>query len=224
MINVTRHIDELNDRMDSAILLMDATHQTAGSGNLPGPAAREARGLVIVMLFASYENLLRSMTRTLLEAAVRCRVSTKRLQPGIMAFALANTAKAARDRSEKKLYSDSLPGIIKAFHSDRSSCTIDTGAFPDDGSYMKSSQVKLWCRTFGVGAPAAILRRTWTSLDAIVSQRNEIAHGSKTASEIGRRYTEQEVRRLVDEWRLDWTDFLNHVNALAGARDFFRVP
>lgn len=224
MITVARHLAELNDRMDAAILLMDETHPSSGGTILPGPAAREARGLVIVMLFAAYENLLRSLTRSLLEGAVRCRVSTRRLQPGIMTFALVDTAKATRDRSAKKLYSDSLPQIIDTFHATRATAGINTSAFPDDGSFMKTSQVQLWCRIFAVPPPAGMLRRTWASLDAVVAQRNDVAHGSKTAAEIGRRYTEADMRDLIDDWRHDWTVFLTQVGALASNRDFYRVP
>lgn len=224
MISVGRHVQELNDRMDAAIVLMDETHPRSSTGALPGPAAREARGLVIVMLFAAYENLLRSLTRTLLEGAIRCKVSTRRLQPGIMTFALANTAKAARDRSAKKLYTTSIPELIESFHAGRDRCLIDTGAFPDDGSFMRSSQVQLWCHVFNVGAPAALLRGIWTSLDAVVGQRNDVAHGSLTASEVGRRYTEADIRDLIDSWRADWTSFLQHVGGLASSRDFYRVP
>jgi RiboL-PSP-HEPN len=223
MISVTRHIAELNDRMDAAILLMDETHSAPSTGRLPGPAAREARGLVIVTLFAAYENLLRSLTRTLLEGAIRCGVSTKRLQPGIMTFALIDSTTAARDRSSKRLYSDSLPAIINAFHADRRSSSIDSNAFPDDGTFMKSTQVQLWCRLFGIAPPASILRRIWASLDAVVAQRNEVAHGARTASEVGRRYTEAEMRDLIDDWRHDWTAFLSLVGIRASTRDFFRV-
>lgn len=176
------------------------------------------------MLFASYENLLRSLTRSILEGAVRCRVSTRRLQPGIMTFALVDTANAARDRSAKKLYSASLPQLIDTFHADRTTAAINTSAFPDDGSFMKTSQVQLWCRIFAIPAPAGILRRTWTSLDAVVAQRNDVAHGSKTAAEIGRGYTEADMRKLIDDWRHDWSSFLAQVGTLASTRDFYRVP
>jgi hypothetical protein len=141
-----------------------------------------------------------------------------------MTFALVDKAKATRDRSVKKLYSDSLPEIIDTFHAGRAMAVINTSAFPDDGSFMKASQVQLWCRIFAVPAPAGILRRTWASLDAIVAERNGVAHGSETASEIGRRYTEGDMRTLIANWRHDWTAFLTQVGTLALTRDFYRVP
>lgn len=225
MINLAQHKLELSDRLDAATLLVDETHpHRAGSYVLPGPASREARGLVIVMLFASYENLLKSTTRTILEGAIACKVSNRRLQPGILTFALANTAKSMRDRSVKRLYSDSLPDLIDKYEATRGSCSIDPGSFPDDGSFMKKSQVILWCRLFNVGPPHKLLPRTWVSLDAIVSRRNDIAHGKQTAGDVGRSYTESDIRDLLADWRSDWTDFLTHIEQLASSRDFFRRP
>ncbi|WP_256791982.1 HEPN domain-containing protein [Terrabacter sp. Ter38] len=224
MISVATHIDELNDRMDAAVLLLDQTHPDPKSSQLPGPVAREARGLVVVMLFAAYENLLKSLTRTLLEAAIRCNVSTKRLQPGIMTFALLNATKGTLAKGTKKLFSDSLPELIDTFRSGQSDCRINSAAFPDDGSFMKSSQVALWCEVFDISNPPSILRHTWQALDGVVSQRNDVAHGARTPGEVGRLYTEQEMRALVDQWRGDWTIFLQHIESAASTRDFFRVP
>lgn len=221
MISVHVHQADLDQRIAVAVKLIDETHP---AGAVAGPISREARGLVIVLLFAAYENLLTSLTRTLLEGAIRCRVSNRRLQPGFRAFALESAAKSIRGVSEKKLYVSALPKMVEDAASAGRTCTIDTNAFPSDGSFMKRSQIQLWCKLFDIPAPGGLLRRTWPDIDSIVAQRNGVAHGRLTPEEVGREYTEGEIRVLIESWRLDWTDFLTDVGTRARSRDFFRVP
>jgi hypothetical protein len=89
---------------------------------------------------------------------------------------------------------------------------------------MRSSQIVLWCKVFDLPHPASILRRTWTAVDTIVVQRNEIAHGGQTADLVGRNYSEAEIRQLISDWRDDWLDFLNIVEQKGSTRDFYRIP
>jgi hypothetical protein len=226
MINLNPHVVEFQDRIDSAVRLIDETHPkpTPGAIGTPGPISREARGLVIVLLFGAYENLLSSLTRTLLETALKLHVGNRRLRPGFRAFALASSAKSIKDLSEKKFYSHGLPQLVTAADPGGRICTINPSSFPSDGSFMKASQVKLWCELFDIANPHLILHRTWAAIDAIVAERNGIAHGRLTADEVGRRYTEGEIRQLVDDWRDDWLEFLQAVDGLARSRDFYRTP
>lgn len=220
MISLASHRIALRDNVDVARRLIDETHPSGAAG----PISREARGLAIVLLFAAYENLLTSLTRTLLETALTLRVSNKRLQPGFRALAMTATARSTRDLSEKKLYSHALPNLVAAADPGGRVCTLNPDVFPADGSFMKRSQIELWCTLFGIGDPRPILVRTWSSVDAIVVQRNGIAHGRLTPSSVGRAYTEGEIRSLVADWEDDWCDFLDLVENRAQHRDFFRTP
>jgi hypothetical protein len=227
MISLQPHRIDFKDRIDSAVRLIDATHVTSGqpaTGVTASPISREARGLVIVLLFAAYENLLRSVTRTLLETAKGLRVGNKRLQPGFRAFALFAAAQSIRDLSEKRLYSDGLPQLVRVADPGGRVCTINPNSFPLDGSFMRSSQILLWCKVFGIVHPASILRRSWAAVDTIVVQRNDIAHGRLTADQVGRTYSEAEIRQLISDWRDDWLDFLNVVELRGADREFYRVP
>ncbi|MHA3834946.1 hypothetical protein ACXR8F_04395 [Terrabacter sp. AAH1] len=89
---------------------------------------------------------------------------------------------------------------------------------------MKRSQIELWCRTFEVPHPAALLHRTWPVIDTVVSERNGVAHGRLTPEDVGRRYSEADMRQLIANWHDDWKDFLLAVAASAQKRDFYRTP
>jgi hypothetical protein len=221
MIDLSPHRTNLAERIAVIDSLMNETHPNPPQ---TGAISREARGLAIVLLYAAYEQLLTSLTRTLLEAAIGLRVSNRRLKPGFRVFALHSAAMSAREVSSRKLFTKALPELVRtASLGDRTS-TIDAGIFPSDGSFMKRTQVELWTRLFEVGNPQALLPKVWNNLDGVVSQRNGIAHGRLTPQEVGRNYTEDELRELVQDWAKDWDGFLLHVQSLASTRDFFRSP
>ena len=221
MIDVTVHRQALADRIRVVNSLIDETHPPAPA---VGPISRETRGLAIVLLFAAYEELLTSLTRTLLETAVQLRISNSRLQPGFRVFAVSGEAKSLRDVGAKKLYRESIPRMVEVVSRTDRKPTINTNDFPSDGSFMKKSQIELWATIFQIGHPAVPLRKIWAKIDTVVVQRNNIAHGDLTPQEVGRSYTEQELRDLINDWNNSWDDFLTHVESCASSRDFFRVP
>lgn len=226
MISVQLHLDALQERIDTVTRLIDETHPLATPLNpIPvAPISREARGLAVVLLYAAYEHLLTSLTRTLLEGAIKTKVGNRRLRPGLRAFALANSTKSARYSSEKKLYSKTLPKLVAAADPGGRICTIDPSSFPSDGSFMKRSQITVWCQLFDIPDPHRVLYRTWMTIDTIVSVRNGVAHGLLTPEDVGRGYTESEIRQLVSDWHADWREFLELVGTKAQTRDFFRTP
>ena len=173
-----------------------------------------------MLLFASYENLLTSLVRGLLETAAKLRVSNRRLKTGIRVFAVYGDLQAIANASDRKIWTEGLKLMEKAATSRR--CTLNTALFPADGSFMKSSQVTFVCDLFGLGDPGHILREVWGQLDAIVSYRNGIAHGRLTPEEVGRNYTLSELNTLVDQWEQRWSEFVNHVGLKACTRDFYR--
>jgi hypothetical protein len=226
MIDLSPHKLALDDRINMATRLIDETHpgSTTSATAVPGPISREVKGFIFVMLFGAYENLIYTVTRSLLEEAIKMRVGNRRLKPGFRAFALAASADSIRDLSEKKLYSHGLPKLVHTADPGGRVCTIDPNSFPNDGSFMKSSQIWLWCELFDIPQPHRILNRTWSLIDAVVSQRNGIAHGRLTPDQVGRDYSEIEIRQLIKDWHADWSDFLAVVEGRASSRDFYRTP
>src|ERR1039457_7240224 len=143
MININPHIIAFQDRIDSSIRLVDETHPRIPSPatGAASPIPREAKGLVFVLLYGAYENLMYSLTRSLLEEALKMRVGNRRLRPGFRAFALASSARSIKDLSDKRLSSHGLPKLVQAADPGGRVCTIGPTAFPVDGSFMKSSQI-----------------------------------------------------------------------------------
>jgi hypothetical protein len=210
---------ELTRRVATIRRIVDATHSQAQAGV---DVSREARGMAIVLLFAAYENLLTSMCRGLLEVAASLRVGNRRLKAGFRLFAAHGSLQSIGDSGKSSIWRDSGRRLVEVL-SHSKQCTINTDLFPADGSFMKRSQVRLFCDLFDLGDPGPILKDVWSRLDTIVSERNGIAHGSVTPEEVGRNYAVAELRDLITAWETHWSDFIRHAAARASSRDFFRT-
>jgi RiboL-PSP-HEPN len=182
--------------------------------------SREARGLAIVLLYGAYENLLRAMTRGLLETAKHMGASNRHLRPGFQVSAVFNALQSTKDTPGGRVKPKQGLEIVTIL-TDSKGCTISSDWFPDDGSHMKRSQVASFCAVFGLGEPGPILREAWGRLDGIVDERNAVAHGRRTPDEIGRSYTRQELVDLVDLWEARWLDFIRRVERGSSRRRFF---
>lgn len=219
MFDGTQYRDELQRRVATIRRMLDAADPL---GATPGAVSREVRGLVILLLFASYENLLKSLCRGLLERAASLRVGNRRLRIGFRQFAVHNLLKSISNSSEKSIWKENGRQLLECAFDSRN-CTIDTDIFPLDGSFMKRSQVTLMFSIFSLGDPASILKEIWGRLDTIVIERNGIAHGRLTPEEVGRGYSPVDVRQLVDLWERRWVEVIDHVENLARNRDFYRT-
>lgn len=196
------------------------SENTANGSLRSDDISRETRGLAVVLLFAAYENLLHSLCRSLLEAAGRSRARARRLKPGIQLFLVHSEIVGLTDSGRRRLWKVSGPRLVSAL-ADRPASEIDAGIFPDDGSFMKSSQVSVFCEIFELGDPAPILREIWFGINAVVDQRNGVAHGRLRPEEVGRDYSHDDILRLINSWEARWLDFLNWVEFKCGHEAFF---
>lgn len=222
MFDGTPYRNEFCRRIDTVRRMLDV----ADPPGLPETGAyigREIRGLVILLLFASYENLLKSLCRGLLQTAVSLRVGNRRLRTGFRIFAVFDVIRAvlASEEKEKHIWKKA-GGDLLELAADPKKCTINPYIFPHDGSFMKRSQVTLFFRIFNLGDPASILQDIWEKLDTIVVQRNKIAHGEMTPEEVGRTYSSEDVRALVNAWERRWMEFILHIEEKASLREFYR--
>ena len=211
---------ELRQRIDVIRRLLDVSHPSLA----PVPAldiGREVRGICVVLLFASYENLLTTLCRGLLEAAVRLRVGNRRFRHGLKLFAVFGELQAIANSKETQIWKAHGLRMVERLDQSRG-CSINVDLFPKDGSFMKSSQVSLFCKLFSLGDPGPVLKEVWSKLDGVVAQRNSIAHGAATPEVVGRAYSIGDLRALVNSWESRWLEFLAHVEVRAGTREFYR--
>jgi hypothetical protein len=221
MFDGQQYRDELIRRLDAVRRIIDASHPALPLSGAPD-AGRDARGLAILLLFASYENLLTSLCRRLLEIARTLRVSNRRLRKGFRLFAVHNLFQSLSGASEGRIWRDIGPRLLDCAFDSRQ-CSINSDLFPADGSFMKRSQLMLFCDLFELGDPGPVLREVLSRLDTVVTERNGIAHGRLTPEEVGRNYSLAEIRALVDVWQQRWNAFIDHVESRAQHRSFYRL-
>lgn len=175
-----------------------------------------------MLLYAAYENLLKGISRTLLESAVQLKLGNRRLKPEFQIFAIHAKLQALTDISAPQIWKGSGRGVIDALLD--KACSINSNIFPNDGSHMKTAQVVTLCEVYGLNPPGPILREAWGRINTVVSERNSIAHGQRTPEEVGRNYSIGELRNLVDIWERRWCEFLADVENKASTREFYREP
>lgn len=220
MLSCTTIRAELSDRLDTVRNLLTSTHSAGGATETE--VAKVSRGLAIVLIYASYEQLLVSLVRAILEVAAGLGVGNRRLRPGFQVFAAFPKLQATNAVTPAAIWSGRGLDVVSVINA-RNTCTIVASVFPDNGSHMKREQVRVLCDLFELGDPAPVLREIWTRLNTIVDERNAVAHGRQTPDEVGRNYSLAELQTLVDLWQQRWGEFLDLVEALAATRDFYRV-
>ncbi|MBM7078581.1 hypothetical protein JQX11_19875 [Micromonospora sp. MMS20-R1-14] len=213
------HRRAFRERIATSRRLLDAAH---GGSEGSGDVSRELRGLSILLLFAAYEHLLTSLCRTLLEFVAKSRATARRMKPGLRLFLAYEAFQSLAGSSKDKLWRRQGPKVVQALTESRAR-DINTSLFPHDGSFMKASQVGLFCELFDLGDPGPILKEVWPQLNTIVDLRNGIAHGRLTPDEVGRNYTHEEVLELINLWESRWIDFINWLEASCDDHSTFTV-
>jgi hypothetical protein len=225
-VDCSIHRQALKDRVEVARRLVTATEKpisVAASNSSTSPSqdiSREVRGMAILLLFAAYENLLKTVSRTLLEEAAKSRARAQNLKPGFRLFLAHGELVGLLDSGRRKIWKSSGLKILSAV-TERPARELDKSLFPDDGSFMKSSQVVVFCDVFDFGHPGPILREAWDRIDNIVDQRNGIAHGRLTPEEVGRNYSHSDLLKLIDLWETRWEDFLGWIESHCKGTKFY---
>ena len=179
------------------------------SHTAPTVIARESRGLSIVLLYASYEKLLKSLVRVVLEDARQFVHSNHKLSEKFKVFCIHDKLQGLVDaQHHREIWTKDRGAAILRSLDDRTKCTLNPEIFPDSGDHMKVGQVLKVCTVLGLGHPAPILGEVWNRIDSVVTARNKIAHGAETPDAIGRQYSEAEINILVSTWELRWVAFI----------------
>ncbi|MET8089479.1 MAE_28990/MAE_18760 family HEPN-like nuclease [Micromonospora sp. NPDC005220] len=209
---------EFQQRIASIRLLLDEAHPQGHATAI----SREVRGIAIVLLYAAYENLLKSVCRSTLETAARLRVGNRRLRPGLKLIAAYGKFQAVASSKPTTIWKVGFD-VVDTLHESQQ-CSILPNTFPNDGSNFRQSQISTVCKVLGLSDPAPVLREAWEKVNAVVAERNSIAHGQRAPGEVGRNYSLAELTDLVDIWEVRWNDFLDWLEQSASNRDFFRTP
>lgn len=220
MLDLSSHRVEFVDRMASARNLVVSGEQTV---NTSGDISRETRGLAVVLTFAAYENLIKKLSISILEEVGRSRAKNRRLRPGYKLIATKSLFQSLIAKGDKSLWTGTGMKLMEMATSP-THLNVRSNVWPDDGSYMKRSQVVTLCTVFGFSDPSIPLDRIWSNFDGVVSRRNAIAHGQRRADEVGRDYSFNEVMQTLDNWEFSWCKFIDWVENQCVDSTFYLLP
>lgn len=220
------HRSQFIQNMDSAERLFRSAHHVEETSIIDGPdsdLAKQVRGLVLVLLFASSERLIKSMNSSILEAANLCQVSFGRLKPHIKHYALVDSFRSLLDSPPKKFHSDSIPEFLSQINQSKKNWVINPNTFPDTKTFMDDYQLEVWWKTVGLtGSYKSSLRESNNDFIAVRKARNRIAHGEATSEEVGRGYTSGEIHNLLIKWKANWLNLIDEVERQCSTIDFYR--
>lgn len=228
---------EFQREIDSTVEFVVKTHELrAGEGMNElelSNIQKTVRGISYVMMFAAYEKMLRGLCRSLIEVAASFKGKQKNLSTPFRLIGMYPTVQAASNSAESKMGSKSgvtFGGYVRCWtkplkessvSSEKDAKELNTNFWPDDGSFMKCSQVVLFTKFFNLDSAVNQLGRVYQDIDSVVGYRNSIAHGSQTAAEVGGNSTEKDILDLLKRWGERWCAFLDEVARLASRKEYY---
>lgn len=168
--------------------------------NFKGDLAASAKGLAFVQIYAIYEFTVRSVVQTSIDSINAHGTLLKDISPSLMALYLDPELSALKDCGIKNIWSNRLKIFQRAFSNEPVYVQNGTGP-PNDGSHYRHTNLLTIFEVFGIRRLPVRRRRHLFRIDEVVDNRNQIAHGSETAEEVGRRYTRQEISRIISQTR-----------------------
>jgi hypothetical protein len=156
-----------------------------------GDPSQVAKGLAFVQLYAIYEYTVNNVVRVAASEIAAHSHPISSLRPSLMALFLDPEFSSVRDCSPARLWEQRI-ALCERVISDKPAAQYQS-PIPMDGTHYRHTHVKLILKVFGIARRPTRRRRHLFRIDEVVQNRNSIAHGEETASEIGRRYSRQDI-------------------------------
>jgi hypothetical protein len=164
-----------------------------------GELSQTARGLVFVQVYAIHEFTVKTVVEQGILAVIGYAHSYKSLRPSLLALFLDPELTSVQDSGKDKLWKQRLQLFDRAASKDPA--RLNGTPIPTDGSHFRHPQIQMILRVFGVKRAPTTRRRHLFKIDEVVDHRNAIAHGQETAAQVGRRYSNADVRKTIRQMK-----------------------
>ena len=158
------------------------------------------KGLMFIQLYAAYEFTVKGAVQVAIDAVNMHGHKFKDIRPSLMALYLDPELESLRNIGIKKVWPTRLQIFEKAF-SDEAIALSNNTKPPTDGTHYRHTHLMTIFHVFGISRMPARRRSHLYRIDEVVNNRNQIAHGEETASDIGRRYTRAEITRIIGQMK-----------------------
>jgi hypothetical protein len=166
---------------------------------LNGELSQTARGLAFVQIYAIHEYTVVTAVEHAAGAVAAEGHPFTNLRPSLLALFLNAELQSVRD-SEKTQWESRL-ALFERASSKEPAVFVGAAVLPADGTHFRHTHVELILRVFGIKRKLTRRKRHLFLIDQVVNHRNEIAHGNFTAAEVGRGYSNEEVRARIRQMK-----------------------
>ncbi len=156
---------------------------------------RIAKGLAYVHMYAAIEKTTNDIVTTALIEVDSIKPTTRHLKSSFQPIAVHPSLQSIRDCSSGKFFNRSA-NIFEAIE-ENELCAVNETMF---GLYLQNvwiESIDEVCRCFGM-KKIAISPLEKSLLNSIVENRNKVAHGRESASEVGQKHSSDHLMRLHD--------------------------
>jgi hypothetical protein len=161
------------------------------SRHLRGDSSLTVKGLVFVQVHAIHEFTVTSAVRMAMDAIAAQSHSYSDLRPSLLAMFLDAQLHSLRECGQDKVWQRRMDLFDLALSEDAAPPPMN--CIPTDGTHFRHTQVQLILKVLGISRSPTLRRRHLYKIDEVVDNRNFIAHGEKTAEEVGRRYSRADI-------------------------------
>lgn len=156
------------------------------------------KGLAFVQLYAIYEYTVRSGVQATLSAIRGDPLVIRELRHELLCLVLDPQWTSASTAGRSRRWDTRIALIRKVTSQEPTHALTDT-LFPSDGSHYRIRQLHTIWNVFAIAEPVVPNARLIGRIEELVENRNAIAHGTRTAADVGRRYSCQDIALRVDD-------------------------
>lgn len=162
------------------------------------PLAATCKGLAFVQLYASYEYTVYGSVQSMLSSIRNDAPEFRALHSQVLSLVLDSHFDAASNTGQRRRWETRIALLTEASSSNTTSRISDT-TFPSDGSHYRVRQLQTIWDVFGVSEPVVASQKHKGRIDELVENRNTIAHGRRTADDVGRQYSRMDILYRIDD-------------------------
>jgi hypothetical protein len=193
VFNIT--ITEINARILVAKQFLGLVRTFEGS---KPPEAATCKGLMFVQLYGIYEYSVNSAVQATLSSIRGDGLCPLELHQRALTLVLHSRFISASTAGPRRMW-EQRSDLVASIDSTSPLQSLDDTVFPKDGSHYRVRQLQTIWAVFGLAVPVVPEPRLLGRIEELVENRNAIAHGRRTAEEVGGRYSTLEIEKTVDD-------------------------
>lgn len=164
-------------------------------------SSREAaacRGLLFVQLYGVYENSITTSVQAVLSLIRRDALAPINIRHNVLTLALKGSFDSLSNVGQLKTWKKRLSLVADLESQDPLHALVDT-AFPFDGSHFRANQLQTIWDIFGLTCPILPEEKHIGRIAELVENRNAIAHGRRTADEVGSGFSYEDMKQRIND-------------------------